>query len=81
MDRVMHVPHSTLTQESGAEALTLSIDEECWTVFSPSGFRGDRSLFRKITSATRSDYRSGVISKALTTLGRPPKNDSVRAGT
>jgi hypothetical protein len=52
MGRVMYVLHSALTPESVAEALTRSIDEERWTVFSPSGYRGDRPLLGEVSDNT-----------------------------
>jgi hypothetical protein len=52
MGRVMFVLHSALTPDSVAEALTRSIDEEPWTVFSPSGYRGDRPLLGETSGNT-----------------------------
>jgi hypothetical protein len=48
----MYVLHSALTPESVAEVLTRSLDEERWTVFSPSGYRGGRPLLGEAGDST-----------------------------
>jgi hypothetical protein len=44
MSRIIYVLHSALAPNPAAGALRRSIDEEHWTLFSLSGYQGNRSL-------------------------------------
>ena len=52
MDRIILVLHSALTPSAVAEALRRSIDEEHWTLFSLSGYRGNRPLLGEVGENT-----------------------------
>jgi len=48
MGRTVYVLHSALAPEAVADVLRRSIDEEHWTLFSWSGYRGDRPLLGEV---------------------------------
>lgn len=52
MARTVYVLHSAVAPYSVAEALRRSIDEEHWTFFSLSGFRGNRPLLGEVGENT-----------------------------
>jgi hypothetical protein len=52
MGRIIYVLHSALTPNSIAEALRRSIDEEHWTLFSLSGYQGNRPLLGEVGENT-----------------------------
>jgi hypothetical protein len=52
MGRTAFVLHSALTPNAVVEALRSSIDEEHWTLFSVSGYRGNRRLLGEVSENT-----------------------------
>ena len=52
MGRTVFVLHSTLTPNAVVDALRRSIDEERWTLFSLSGYQGNRPLLGKVGEST-----------------------------
>lgn len=52
MRRKVYVLHSPLAPYTVAEALRRSIDEKQWTLFSLSGYRGDRQLLGTVSERT-----------------------------
>ena len=52
MSRTVFVLHSALTPDAATEALRRSIDEEHWTLFSLSGYKGSRPLLGEAGETT-----------------------------
>lgn len=52
MRRTVYVLHSARAPSAVADALRRSIDEKCWTLFSLSGYRGNRPLLGKVCENT-----------------------------
>ena len=52
MGRTVFVLHSALTPDAVVSVLRSSIDEEHWTPFSFSGYRGTRSLLGEVSDHT-----------------------------
>ena len=52
MGRTLFVLHSALTPNAVVDALRSSIDEERWTIFSMSGYRGNRPLLGEVGQNT-----------------------------
>ena len=52
MGRTVYVLHSAIAANTVAEALRRSIDEEHWTLFSLSGYRGNRPLLGEVRENT-----------------------------
>ena len=52
MGRTVYVLHSAIAANSVADALRSSIDEEHWTLFSLSGYRGNRPLLGAVGENT-----------------------------
>ena len=52
MRRTVYVLHSALSPNAAADALRRSIDEKHWTLFSLSGYRGNRLLLGQVGENT-----------------------------
>jgi hypothetical protein len=52
MARAIYVLHSAVAPNSVADVLRRSVDEKHWTLFSLSGYKGDRPLLGKIGEST-----------------------------
>jgi hypothetical protein len=77
MGRTLYVLHSVIATNSVADALRRSIDEEHWTLFSLSGYRGNRPLLGEVGETTfrlqkRRYSRNDFSGTSMRDLSRSP---------